>query len=82
MPELQVSELPEQSVSQNDNVQTEQGNTQPDNTTRQVNIGNELQILINAVNVAQKRGAFSLKEAGVIGTAVETIENFTKPQSS
>ena len=51
--------------------ETEQSVQQPSNVALPTNQREALQILINAVSVAQKRGAFSLKEAALLSNCVD-----------
>ena len=51
--------------------ETEQSVQQSSNVSLPTNQREALQILINAVSVAQKRGAFSLKEAALLSNCVD-----------
>lgn len=41
-----------------------------------------IQLLINSVQVAQKRGAYNLKEASLINTSVEVIVNHFQKENN
>lgn len=48
-------------------------------TPKNINITECVQTLINGVQIAQKRGAYNLKEASVISNAIDFIaESFNK----
>lgn len=52
---------------------------------RQVNLNDlfpHVQVLVDGINVAQKKGAYSLKEASVLNSAIEGVVNFTNSINS
>ena len=55
--------------------------TEPKNSSKkQVNLNDlfpHVQVLVDGINVAQKKGAFTLKEASVLNAAIEGVINFT-----
>ena len=83
-PTLEVTELPsginQQITSKNvpTNVPANVPTNESPDSDKQVNIGTQIQTLLGAVNLAQKRGAYNLKEAVAIGNAVEELETALK----
>lgn len=75
------SNLPQESenTTEYSSVRQEQIN-QP--TNPELTVASSLQLLINSVNVAQKRGAYNLKEASLINDAVEFLANHINSQTN
>ena len=55
-----------------------QASNSTDNTQMRIDVSEPIQVLVNAANLAQRRGAFNLSEASAISDAINKIADAVK----